>query len=203
VVALTSTIDMTLPITLFKRRAMKTAEEMRATNAARQKRWRGKHKWLAEQRRLALYGKSKAQAASVTYNATDNVTTGLTGGREGSPATAGASGAPVEKRPSGTGEPLRVRVPADPGKEDPNGRVVEEEYSYDADPCDARTPAEKKQDEEQQAARLRKQGGQFLEQQRLREEAVSAEMESQIAGVKRWAANRRRKKQVKGVEVEL
>lgn len=38
----------------------KTVEELRAGNARRQREWRAKHKWLAEQRRLALYGKSKA-----------------------------------------------------------------------------------------------------------------------------------------------
>ena len=40
---------------------MKTADELRATNAARQRKWRKTHRWVAEQRRLAQYGKSKVQ----------------------------------------------------------------------------------------------------------------------------------------------
>jgi hypothetical protein len=52
----------------------KTLEELRATNRVRQKRWREAHRWLAEQRRLSLYGKSEAQkklaaAVPVTHNA--------------------------------------------------------------------------------------------------------------------------------------
>jgi hypothetical protein len=53
----------------------KTLEEKRATNAARQRRWRKNNAWLAEQRRLAVYGKSKAQkamAAAITNNAVED-----------------------------------------------------------------------------------------------------------------------------------
>jgi hypothetical protein len=39
----------------------KTLEELRASNRARQSRWRRKHKWLGEQRRLSVYGQSEAQ----------------------------------------------------------------------------------------------------------------------------------------------
>jgi hypothetical protein len=75
--------------------------------------------------------------------------------------------------------------------------VVAEGYTYEADPCDARTQAEKQQDAQQQADRLRKGAG-----APVTTEVVSAEMERQIAGVRGWAAGRRRKK-AKGVEVEL
>jgi hypothetical protein len=39
----------------------KSVEELRAANRERQARWRGKHKWLAQQRKLAIYGKAEAQ----------------------------------------------------------------------------------------------------------------------------------------------
>lgn len=41
----------------------KSDEELKAANRLRQKRWREKHKWTAQQRKLACYGKSKAQIA--------------------------------------------------------------------------------------------------------------------------------------------
>jgi hypothetical protein len=46
----------------------KSEEELRAKNRERQRRWREKHKWLGEQRRLRNYGSSKAQL-EVTHNA--------------------------------------------------------------------------------------------------------------------------------------
>jgi hypothetical protein len=53
----------------------KTLEEQRAGNRERQRRWRKAHRWLGEQRRLALYGKSEAQKKlacedPVTHNET-------------------------------------------------------------------------------------------------------------------------------------
>jgi hypothetical protein len=58
-------------------KATKTLKELRAANAERQRRWRKRHRWLAEQRRLAQYGKSEEdkrrerEEAHVTNNVID------------------------------------------------------------------------------------------------------------------------------------
>lgn len=68
--------------------AKKSVEELRAGNRERQARWRKAHRWLGEERRLALYGQSQAQkklatASPVTHNVTDaNYERGVSGDLE-------------------------------------------------------------------------------------------------------------------------
>lgn len=80
----------------------KSEEELRAANAARQKRWRLKHAWLAKQRKLAVYGKSEedkrlgiagpmTEEEGLRYEALEGVDTGYGGDERHSGRGTGAA----------------------------------------------------------------------------------------------------------------
>ena len=71
--------------------------------ALRQKRWRDKHKWLAKQRQLAVYGKSRAQkliyenddtTKTIRHDAVDETQSRVRGAASGDQADAERDTAP-------------------------------------------------------------------------------------------------------------